>query len=220
MSSGCSRSARSPSSNGVDARAGDAQDPSVLPLHQATAPSWVEAARRATATILLDHAHCEKKAASTALGFIFRYPERARIVAAMSRIAREELLHFERVVAELAARGQEFRRLAPSPYGAELYRCVRSWQPAKLVDELLVSALIEARSCERFRLLAEAVDDERLKELYRELGPSEQRHTVLYVELACSAAPPAEVEARLQTLAAREAAIVAAPAAALRLHAG
>jgi len=187
---------------------------------QATAASWVEAARRATATILLDHAHCEKKAASTALGFLFRYPERSRIVSAMSRIAREELLHFERVVAELDARGIELKKLTPSHYGAELYKCVRSWQPAKVVDELLVSALIEARSCERFALLAESVDDAGLQALYRELGPSEQRHAALYVELACTAAPRRDVEARLETLLPREAAIVSAPGAALRLHAG
>jgi tRNA-(ms[2]io[6]A)-hydroxylase len=187
---------------------------------QATAPSWVEAARRATATILLDHAHCEKKAASTALGFLFRYPERQRIVAAMSRIAREELVHFERVVAELAARGLGLKRLTPSAYGAELYKCVRSWQPAKLVDELLVSALIEARSCERFELLARSVDDRGLADLYQELGPTESRHASLYVELACTAAPRREVEARLETLLGREAAIIAAPTGALRLHAG
>jgi tRNA-(ms[2]io[6]A)-hydroxylase len=187
---------------------------------QATAPSWLEAARCATTTILLDHAHCEKKAASTALGFIFRYPERPRIVAAMSRVAREELLHFERVVAELAARGLELRRLAPSSYGAELYKCVRSWQPAKLVDELLVSAMIEARSCERFELLAGTTDDSALAALYRELGPSESRHAALYVELACTAAPRREVESRLQTLIQREAAIISAPGVALRLHAG
>jgi tRNA-(ms[2]io[6]A)-hydroxylase len=144
----------------------------------------------------------------------------------MSRIAREELLHFERVVAELGRRGRDLKRLTPSAYGAELYKCVRSWQPAKLVDELLVSALIEARSCERFALLAaelagqEAERDRALAALYEELGPSEERHASLYVDLACLAAPEAEVQARLQTLLQREAAIVAAPGATLRLHAG
>ena len=187
---------------------------------RATAPSWVEAARRAPVTILLDHAHCEKKAASTALGFIFRYPERAPLVAAMSKMAREELLHFERVVVELSHRGQELKRLAPSAYGAELYRCVRSWQPAKLVDELLISALIEARSCERFGLLSESFEDGGLTALYRELGTAEARHAALFVDLACTVAPREEVESRLRTLVAREAAIVAAPGATLRLHAG
>jgi len=191
-------------------------------LAQPTSPDWTAAARRQTATILLDHAHCEKKAASTAVGFLFRYPERAALVQAMAKVAREELVHFERVVAEMRSRGLSLKRLPPSPYGAELYKVVRSWQPAKLVDELLVSALIEARSCERFALLAASLEEEdpRLAALYRELGPSEQRHTELYVELAAEYAPRAEVEARLQTLAAREAGIVAAPSTAVRLHAG
>jgi tRNA-(ms[2]io[6]A)-hydroxylase len=191
-------------------------------LAQATAPSWTEAARRVPSQILLDHAHCEKKAASTAVGFIFRYPDRAPIVDAMSKVAREELLHFERVCSELKRRGETLRRLAPSPYGGELYKMVRSWQPAKLIDELLVSALIEARSCERFALLADALENEEpgLAALYRELGPSEARHTSLYLDLAATCAPRAEVEARLATLAAREAAIVASPAATVRLHAG
>jgi tRNA-(ms[2]io[6]A)-hydroxylase len=194
----------------------------VLPLVQATQPAWIEAARRATATILLDHAHCEKRAASTAVGFLFRYPERAALAQALAKVAREELIHFERVLGELTRRGLHLKRLAPSPYGAELYRCVRSWQPAKLVDELLVSALIEARSCERFALLADALADEdpQLAALYRELGPSETRHAALYLELAEQVAPREEVLARLHTLAAREAAIVAAPGTVVRLHAG
>lgn len=194
----------------------------MLPLAQATQPAWIEAARRATATILLDHAHCEKRAASTAVGFLFRYPERAALAQALAKVAREELIHFERVLSELTRRGLHLKRLAPSSYGAELYRYVRSWQPAKLVDELLVSALIEARSCERFALLADALADEdpQLAALYRELGPSETRHAALYLELAEQVAPREDVLARLSTLAAREAAIVAAPGAAVRLHAG
>jgi tRNA 2-(methylsulfanyl)-N6-isopentenyladenosine37 hydroxylase len=206
----------------VEISSGQREDRGVLSLHQPTAASWVEAARGATATILIDHAHCEKKAASTAVGFLFRYPERAGLVAAMSRVAREELLHFERVVAEIQRRGGALKRMPPSAYGSELYKCVRSWQPAKLVDELLVSALIEARSCERFGLLAAALadDDPALAALYRELSPSEERHAALYVELACEVAPQAEVEARLATLAAREANIVVARGAPIRLHAG
>src|SRR5438876_12347460 len=113
----------------------------VLPLAQATAPSWIEAACRASDVIVLDHAHCEKKAASTALGFVFRHPEEPAVVAAMTRIAREELLHFERVLAVMKARGQPLRRLRPSPYGAALHQLVRG-SPGKLVDELLVAALI------------------------------------------------------------------------------
>jgi tRNA-(ms[2]io[6]A)-hydroxylase len=192
----------------------------VLALAQTTGSAWLAAALEVLDVILLDHAHCEKKAASTAVGFLFRYPERTAMAQAMSRLAREELVHFERVLGELGRRGIVFRRLSPAPYGAELYKRVRSWQPAKLVDELLVSALIEARSCERFALLAEAVDDPALAALYRDLGPAEARHTELYVELACEAAPHTEVAERACFLAGQEAEIVAAPGAALRLHAG
>ena len=192
----------------------------MLSLAQSTSPSWVAAASQQTEVILIDHANCEKKAASTAVGFLFRYPERAHLLSALSRVAREELVHFERVLAELGRRGIAFRRLTASAYGAQLYRSVRSWQPAKLVDELLISALIEARSCERFGLLAEAVDDAALQQLYRELGPAEERHTELYVELACEVVPEREVGARLRTLAEREAEIIAAPGAPVRLHAG
>ena len=193
---------------------------SVPGLVEASSPTWLASACAATADILIDHAHCEKKAASTALGFCFRYPEREDLAMAMSHVAREELVHFERVLRELGARGIPFRKMVPSPYGAELYKCVRSHQPAKLVDELLVSALIEARSCERFALLAERVDDRELAALYEELGPSEERHAALYVELASRVAPEEEVLARYAELAARESQIVSAPGAELRLHAG
>lgn len=185
-----------------------------------SSPEWVAAACAAPDEILLDHAHCEKKAASTAIGFVFRHPERARLVVAMSRLAREELLHFERVLAVLRARDIPFRRFPPSPYGEELYKRVRAEQPGKLVDQLLVCALIEARSCERFSLLARAMPDRALASLYEELGPSEERHASLYVELACEEAPEAEVLARLAELATEEAKIISAPGAALRLHAG
>ena len=206
--------------SGVAFHGGSVHHLGVFSLLQASEPGWIEAARAATETILIDHAHCEKKAASTALGFIFRYPERRELAGAMSRVAREELVHFERVMGELEERGIELRKMTPSPYGAELYKNVRSWQPAKLVDELLVSALIEARSCERFSLLAEHLEDRGLAELYEELGVAERRHAALYVELACKVVARAEVEERLSILAAREAAIIVAPGAPLRLHAG
>jgi tRNA-(ms[2]io[6]A)-hydroxylase len=202
----------------MDARTDTIRD--VLALAQTTSLAWITAALDALDVILLDHAHCEKKAASTAVGFLFRYPERTSMAQVMSRLAREELVHFERVLGELGRRGIAFRRMPPSPYGAKLYKQVRSWQPAKLMDELLVSALIEARSCERFELLAEVVKDPALEALYRDLGPAEERHTELYVELACEVAPRAEVMDRARFLAEKEAEIVAAPGAALRLHAG
>jgi tRNA-(ms[2]io[6]A)-hydroxylase len=195
-------------------------DRPVLPLAQASSTSWLTAALAQRETILLDHAHCEKKAASTAMSFVFRHPERPGLAQAMSRVAREELVHFERVLGELSRRGIEFRRLAPSRYGEALHAHVRRAQPQKLVDQLLVSALIEARSSERFALLAERTDDAGLAGLYRELGPAEERHTELYLELAAEVAPRVDVEARWGELAEREAEIIARPGEPVRLHAG
>ena len=228
----------------IDFAGADGHHFRVTLLKQATSPSWIAAAVADPATILVDHAHCEKKAASTAVGFLFRHPGEPRLCQAMSRLAREELVHFERVLAELARRGIPFGHLPPSPYGGELHKLVRpatrlshaskggdARGNARLVDELLVCALIEARSRERFTLLAAHLPDRGLAALYEELGPSEERHAAAYVELACLFAPEAEVMARLDELAAREAEIVAAPLAAapaaerpgtggVRLHAG
>ncbi|HZS39966.1 MAG TPA: tRNA isopentenyl-2-thiomethyl-A-37 hydroxylase MiaE [Polyangia bacterium] len=185
----------------------------------AVAPSsdaWVRAACDDVPTLLLDHAHCEKKAASTAVRFLFKYAEWPRMVSAMSRLAREELVHFERVLAELRARGLELRALQSSGYAAALFACARA---GSTVDELLVCALIEARSHERFERLAAAAPDPGLRALYAELGEAEARHGSLYVELAEEAAQ-GPVDDRLAELAAREATIVARPGQPLRMHSG
>jgi tRNA-(ms[2]io[6]A)-hydroxylase len=181
-----------------------------------TNDAWVRAACADLPTLLLDHAHCEKKAASTAVRFLFKYAEWPRLVQAMSKLAREELLHFERVLAELKARGLELRALQSSGYAAQLFEAAR---PNSTVDEMLVCALIEARSHERFERLAEAVPDARLRRFYADLGEAEARHGTLYVELAEDAAR-GPVEDRLAELTAREAEIVARPNQPLRMHAG
>ena len=143
-------------------------------------------------TLLVDHAHCEKRAASTAVRYLFKYPDWPALVGAMSRLAREELVHFERVLKELEARGVPFRGLASANYAAELFAAARSEDArARKVDEMLCCALIEARSHERFVRLAAAVaaaGDERLAKLYGELAEAEARHGELYVELAVEAA--------------------------------
>jgi len=185
----------------------------------AVAPSteaWVRAACADLATLLIDHAHCEKKAASTAIRFLFRYPDRPSVVHAMSRLAREELVHFERVLRELELRGVPFRALQSASYAQQLFAACR---PQSRVDELLACALIEARSHERFERLAAAVPDERLRAFYLELGEAEARHGDLYVELAVEAAG-GPVDARLAELIAVEAEIVARPGQPLRMHAG
>jgi tRNA-(ms[2]io[6]A)-hydroxylase len=175
--------------------------------------SWVEAALADLDTLLTDHAHCERKAAATALRFIARHADRPRFVASLSRLAREELVHLERVLAELKARKVAFRPLHAAGYAAELFRAAEG--PA---EELLGCALIEARSHERFQRLAEAVTDPRLKALYVELGEAEARHGELYVELARDLHP--DVAPALARLTLAEAEIIARPGQPLRMHAG
>jgi tRNA 2-(methylsulfanyl)-N6-isopentenyladenosine37 hydroxylase len=193
----------------------------MLHLAQATDPSWTTQALAHIDEILVDHAHCEKKAASTAISLIFRYPERPSLMVPLARLAREELAHFEEVIAVLRDRGGEFRRLPPSPYAARLTAAVRTHEPARLLDTLLCCALIEARSCERMTLLAAALDDPALKKLYRGLLACEARHFDTYLDLARDLAlvPEADLMHRLGELAAHEAAVLCAPAGPPRLHA-
>jgi tRNA-(ms[2]io[6]A)-hydroxylase len=180
-----------------------------------TSDSWVRAALGDLPTLLVDHAHCEKKAAHTAVGYIFTYPEWPSLVHGMSRLAREELVHFERVLKELERRGLAFRPLQSASYAAELFKLCRD-----RADEMLACALIEARSHERFVRLETALDGEpELRAFYAELAEAEARHSDHYVELAGEAAG-GPVESRLAELARGEAAIVARPGLPLRMHAG
>lgn len=192
----------------------------MLHLAATTDRSWAERACEHLPELLLDHAHCEKKAASTALSLIFRYPERPSLAVPLSRLAREELAHFEEVVAVMRARGLEFRRQTPSPYAAQLMSAVRTHEPAKLIDTLLCCALIEARSCERMRLLAETLPDPELAKLYRGLLASEARHFHSYVELAreLGIVGDEELQRRLAELAVHEAEVLRGEAAELRMH--
>jgi tRNA 2-(methylsulfanyl)-N6-isopentenyladenosine37 hydroxylase len=184
----------------------------------ALAPSsdaWVAAALADLPTLLTDHAHCEKKAAHTAIRFLFRFPEWPALVSAMSKLAREELVHFDRVLAELRRREVPFRQLQSANYAAELFRLVQS-----PVDELLCCALIEARSHERFERLIAALDgDPPLRALYADLAEAEARHGDIYLDLAAGHAGR-DLAARLAELAAKEAEIIARPGQPVRMHAG
>jgi tRNA-(ms[2]io[6]A)-hydroxylase len=158
--------------------------------------------------ILIDHAHCEKKAAGTAMNLIFAYVDKPELCRELAAIVKEELEHFELVLALLERRGIRFRRLPPSSYGRELNELVRKQEPQKAVDRLLVAGLIEARSCERFDLLRKHVKDRELSEFYENLFESEARHHSTYVRLARLFAPDETVDARLEELAAQEAEII------------
>ena len=190
----------------------------MLRLAVETEPGWVEAMEADLPTFLVDHAHCEKKAASTAINLIFRYQDRIELMAPLSRVAREELEHFEAVLERLAAMGQAFGPLAPSPYAAALYEGVRRPEPDRLLDTLLVCALIEARSCERMQRLAEELSDRELARFYGELVVSEARHHALYVDLALLWFDRRETLERLSALAQHEAEVLQRVPGEIRVH--
>ena len=192
----------------------------MLRLQSNTSPRWVEQALNHLDVLLIDHAHCEKKAASTAINLIFRYPEHSVLLAPLSALAREELEHFELVLDVIRNRGDEYRRLKPSAYAGKLISAVRRQEPYKLLDMMICCALIEARSCERMKLLSEALTevDSELSELYHGLLASEARHHSLYLDLATQIFDPDEVWARLHELALHESEILAVPDDELRMH--
>ena len=192
----------------------------MLNLIAKTSPEWVERAVRHVDDVLLDHAHLEKKAAGMAVTLMFRYPEHPALQRSLPRLAREELIHFEQVMGHLDRLGIRFGPQRPSPYAGRLHRAVRAEEPGRLVDTLLVAALIEARSCERFGLLAAALEgpEPALAAFYRGLLESEARHHGEYLRLAESAASREDVRARLAALAEHEARVLAAAPPTPRLH--
>ena len=190
----------------------------MLRLSRSTQPGWVQAVSTDLPTLVLDHAHCEKKAASTALNLIFRYQDHPHLMAPLSQVAREELEHFELVLELLERRGWPFVPLTPSPYAGLLYQQVRRAEPSRLLDTLLACALIEARSCERMKRLAAELDDPELAELYEGLLESEARHHALYVDLALHDFDRHAVLERLDELALHEVAALDATPYEVRVH--
>jgi len=191
-----------------------------------TPPGWAAAALVQPLALLVDHAHCELGAASTAQTLIARHPDEPELVDALAALAAEELRHFRRVHRLLRELGGELQPVRENPYARGLVRAIDRADPGALVDRLLVSALIERRSLERFELLAEACTGEhaRLGELFRELGPSEAGHARLFVDLAADLAPrhapDVDVPARLAHWADHEARVVRGLPFAPRIHSG
>jgi tRNA-(ms[2]io[6]A)-hydroxylase len=158
--------------------------PTINILKQPTSSAWVEQAISNLDIILLDHAQCERKAAGVALNLIFRYPSNAKMVRELTKIAREELEHFEQVNQWLEDRNIPMRPLTPPPYGAGLKAQIRPKEPDRFLDSLLVSGLIEARSHERLGLLATHCPEPKLAKFYHGLMASEARHYGTYWVLA------------------------------------
>ncbi len=184
----------------------------------ATPQAWIDWALQHPDTLLIDHAHCEKKAASTALNLMFRYVDRPELLDALSQLAREELLHFEQVLQIMRKRGVQYDHLSPSRYAAALRRQMRTEEPGKLVDVLIIGALIEARSCERFAALAPFVDKE-LGRYYRFLLKSESRHFEDYLRLAELYAGE-DISARVAEFVALERELIETPDTEFRFHSG
>jgi tRNA-(ms[2]io[6]A)-hydroxylase len=190
-------------------------------LPTATPPEWLDVACERLPEMLLDHANCELKAASTALGFLYRYPDRAALAQRMSRLAREELRHFEQVRSIMDDMSIPFERLSASRYASGLRDAARDEEPHKLLDLLLIGAIIEARSCERFAQVAPRLP-QRLGRFYSGLLASEARHFEHYIAFARSECGVAndEIEARLVELKAVEAELITTPDPLFRFHSG
>jgi tRNA-(ms[2]io[6]A)-hydroxylase len=191
----------------------------VSPLRAATATKWFEVACERWQELLVDHANCEKKAASTALSLIFTYADDFDLTSRLSRLAREELRHFEQVQKYMIEYGVAFKRLTPSRYAEGLRRAIRREEPGRRLDLLLCGALIEARSYERFVGLAPRLQ-EPLASFYGGLAESEARHQSLYLWLAERRASITDVETRLAALSEIEAELATAPDKQFRFHSG
>jgi tRNA 2-(methylsulfanyl)-N6-isopentenyladenosine37 hydroxylase len=183
-----------------------------------TPQRWIENALANQDLMLIDHAHCEKKAASTALSLMYRYVNNPGLLNKMSRLAREELRHFEQVLAILKKRGVTYDHLTPARYAAGLRKEVRSEDPGRLVDVLIVGAIIEARSCERFAALAPHLD-EKLAGFYNGLLKSEARHYQDYLTLAEQAAD-GPINDRIAAFMAIEKSLIESPDTYFRFHSG
>jgi tRNA-(ms[2]io[6]A)-hydroxylase len=195
-----------------------------LPLRYRTPATWAVAVLNEPLELLNDHAHLEKKAATNALELLNRWPEPSppeNWVAAMTAVSRDEVEHLAVVCRLLARRGGRLTKQHSNPYASALRDLVRQGQgPAELVDRLMVSALIEARSCERFQLLADACDDKELAKLYRGLWASEHGHYRTFIQLAEQIQPEGTVAKRWDQMLDAEAKIIQKQTTGPRMHSG
>jgi len=192
--------------------------PTIRFLQQPTSQAWVEQAIANLDVVLLDHSHCERKAAGAALNLMFRYPAHSKLVHRLTTVAQEELTHFEQVNQWLERRGIALGPLPAPPYGAGLNAQIRRCEPERLLDSLLVCGLIEARSHERLGLLAAYCPDPELAQFYQSLVASEARHYGIYWTLADHYFERALLVQRLEELAQVESQLLAALHPEPRMH--
>lgn len=183
-----------------------------------TPDAWLAKAVEQLPILLMDHANCEKKAASTALNLMYRYVEHPALLQQLSRLAREELRHFEQVLDVMKDRGVVYEQISSARYAGELRKDVRTYEPARLVDVLIVSAIVEARSCERFSRLVTVLDGE-LAEFYQSLLKSEARHFKVYLDFARQVADE-PIEARVEHFLNLDQNLITGPDSDFRFHSG
>lgn len=188
-------------------------------LYCETPPAWVGWALQNPTIMLIDHANCEKKAAATALNLMYRYVEHHDLLNMLSRLAREELRHFEQVIVIMQKRGIRYPQLSASRYAGDLRNSVRKNEPGRLIDTLIVGAIIEARSCERFACLVPVLDDE-LAAFYGSLLKSESRHFMDYLKWARELSSKNEVQERLSVLLEEERVLIERVDVEFRFHSG
>lgn len=183
-----------------------------------TPEAWIQTALTQQDILLIDHAQCEKKAAATALQFMYRYDRQTDLLFRLSRLAREELRHFERVLSILKARNIAFTHLSPSRYAAGLREHARTHEPARMIDLLIINAFIEARSCERFAAIAPHLD-ETLEKFYTQLLASEARHFEHYLGFAQQYSEE-DIAPRVKHFAEVEEQLMITPDPVFRFHSG
>ena len=184
-----------------------------------TTQVWINAAIADLPLIIQDHANCEKKAAGTAMNLLFRYEFSYDLQRKLAQLIREEMLHYEQVLGIMNERGQEWEYLSAGRYAKGMLKHKRTYEPAAMIDVLIIGAFIEARSCERFAALAEVIKDERLAKYYRYLLKSESRHFEDYLALAQSLSEN-NIDERVAFFKAIEAELISSPDTELRFHSG
>lgn len=192
-------------------------------LHGPTPEAWQQEALNHLPELLIDHANCEKKAASNAISLIYRYVEHTHLLQKMSRLAREELRHFEQVVDLMTKQGIEYVQLSPSRYAAGLHRLISKQEPYRLIDSLVCGAVVEARSCERFAVLIPVLP-EAIGQFYNSLLKSEARHFQDYLALAESLAESSpqdiDVSERVDLFLQADAELISTADSEFRFHSG
>ncbi|WP_223668496.1 tRNA-(ms[2]io[6]A)-hydroxylase [Kangiella shandongensis] len=190
-------------------------------LYCGTPKAWLDHAVEELETLLIDHAHCEKKAAATAVKLMFRYPERLDLLKKLSQLIREEVLHFEQVLEFIEQQGIKYRAIKPSRYAASLHQYVAKDEPQRFIDGLIIGGIIEARSCERFHALVPYLKDSHpeLAKYYRFLLKSESRHFMDYIDLAKQYAG-SDIDERLDFFLQKEQELIESPDPLFRFHSG